>query len=205
MRQLLLLSKIKDGWTKHHLKRLAVLTFALFCCLQTALAYDFSAVCSTGQTLYYTVTSGYGDYCVYVTYPNTNADPWGGYTKPTGNLEIPPYVVNGIISYTVKFIGTDAFRGCTGLTSVSTPSSTYQIGSGAFSGCTGLTSVGISEGVEYIISDAFSNCPHLTTVNINSSALVSSSYSYNTSTNDYDNLKKIFGNQVTSYTHHLFA
>lgn len=199
MRHLLLLSKIKDGWTKHHLKRLAVLTFALFCCSQTALAYDFSAVCSTGQTLYYTVTSGYGDYCVYVTYPNTNADPWGGYTKPTGNLEIPPYVVNGIISYTVKFIGTDAFRGCTGLTSVSTPSSTYQIGSGAFSGCTGLTSVGISEGVEYIISDAFSNCPHLTTVNINSSALVSSSYSYNTSTNDYDNLKKIFGNQVTSY------
>ena len=145
---------------------LLVLLLAFVCGSQTALAYDFSATCSTGQTLYYTITS---EYNVYVTYPNTSSNPWGGYTKPTGDLEIPPYVVYGIISYTVKFIGTDAFKGCTGLTSVSTPYSTYYIGSGAFSGCTGLTSVGISEGVEYILSDAFSNCPHLTTVNINSS------------------------------------
>ena len=38
-------------------------------------------------------------------------------------------------------IGWDAFNGCTGLTSITIPSSVTSIGSSAFNGCTGLTTI----------------------------------------------------------------
>jgi hypothetical protein len=182
------------------LKRLAALTFALFCCLQTALAYDFSAVSPSGHTLYYTVITGASDYRVYVAYPNTGEAPWEGYEKPTGDLIVPYYVVNGIISYSVSHIISNAFKNCTGLTSVTIQDNGVNtIFDYAFNGCTGLTEVSIPNSAISIGSTAFSNCPNLTTVNINSNALVSANYSYDASTNGYDNLKTLFGNQVTSY------
>ena len=49
-------------------------------------AYNFSAICPTGQTLYYKITD-YNNYYVCLTYPGYNAySPWEGYTKPTGNI-----------------------------------------------------------------------------------------------------------------------
>ena len=57
--------------------------------------------------------------------------------EPTGVLVIPEGVTE---------IGSHAFDGCTGLTSVVIPSNVKKIRDGAFSGCTGLTSVVISEG-----------------------------------------------------------
>lgn len=188
------------GRPMRQLKGLAVLTFALFCCLQTALAYDFSAVSPSGHTLYYTVISGTSDYRVYVAYPNTGEAPWEGYEKPTGDLIVPYYVVNGIISYSVSHIISNAFKNCTGLTSVTIQDNGVNtIFDYAFNGCTGLTEVSIPNSAISIGSTAFSNCPNLTTVNINSNALVSANYSYDASTNGYDNLKTLFGNQVTSY------
>ena len=44
----------------------AFLIFLLIVCAINSYAYDFSAVCSTGQTLYYNLTS---DSTVVVTYP----------------------------------------------------------------------------------------------------------------------------------------
>lgn len=200
MKHLLYLSKIMGGRPMRQLKRLAALTFALFCCLQTALAYDFSAVSPSGHTLYYTVISGTSGYRVYVAYPNTGEAPWEGYEKPTGDLIVPYYVVNGIISYSVSHIISNAFKNCTGLTSVTIQDNGVNtIFDYAFNGCTGLTEVSIPNSAISIGSTAFSNCPNLTTVNINSNALVSANYSYDASTNGYDNLKTLFGNQVTSY------
>ena len=59
-----------------------------------------------------------------------------------------------------------AFRGCTGLTSVTIPDSVTSIGWGAFRDCTGLTSVTIGNGVTSIGDDAFHDCIGLTSVTI---------------------------------------
>ena len=58
--------------------------------------------------------------------------------------------------YPVPSIGSNAFYNCSGLTSVTIPSSVTSIGSNAFSGCTGLTSVTIPSSVTTIGSNAFS-------------------------------------------------
>ena len=56
----------------------------------------------------------------------------------------------------VTSIGGGAFSDCSGLTSVSIPSSVTSVGGLAFSDCSGLTSVTIPEGVTSIEHSAFS-------------------------------------------------
>lgn len=55
-------------------------------------------------------------------------------------ISIPSYVTNGK-TLPVVIISSQAFTDYTNLTSVSIPSTITEIGSGAFYGCTGLTSV----------------------------------------------------------------
>ena len=69
------------------------------------------------------------------------------------------------IPNSVTSIGSYAFSGCSGLTSVTIPNSVTSIGSYAFSGCSGLTSVTIPNSVTSIGSYAFSGCG-LTSVTI---------------------------------------
>ena len=57
-----------------------------------------------------------------------------------------------------------AFRGCSGLTSVTIPDSVTSIGREAFSNCYGLTSVTIGNGVTSIGYEVFYNCSGLKTV-----------------------------------------
>lgn len=66
-------------------------------------------------------------------------------------------------------IGSDAFHGCTGLTSVILPNSVTSIGYDAFEGCTGLTSVVIPNRVTSIGPSAFFGCSRLTSVTIGNS------------------------------------
>ena len=66
----------------------------------------------------------------------------------------------------VTRIGSDAFRGCKGLTSITIPDSATSIGDYAFLGCTGLTSVTIGNGVTSIGYCAFYGCTGLTSVTI---------------------------------------
>ncbi|MBR5678070.1 MAG: leucine-rich repeat protein [Paludibacteraceae bacterium] len=74
--------------------------------------------------------------------------------------------VDKILStYTIKegtrWIGGDAFYGCTGLTSITIPNSVTSIGAGAFQDCTGLTSITIPNSVTSIGENAFSGCTSL--------------------------------------------
>ena len=73
------------------------------------------------------------------------------------------------IPSSVTEIGPFAFSDCRSLTSVPIPSSITKIGDNAFSGCSGLTSVTIPSSVTEIGSSAFSCCSGLTSVTIPSS------------------------------------
>ena len=53
----------------------------------------------------------------------------------SGSVEIPASVTYNEVKYSVTSIGGSAFRDCTGLTSVTIPSSVTTIGERAFYGC----------------------------------------------------------------------
>ena len=80
----------------------------------------------------------------------------------TGTIVIPSSVEYNSATYSVTSIEEAAFRGCTGLTSVTIPNSVTSIGIYAFDGCTGLTSVTIPNSVTSIGYWAFRGCTGLT-------------------------------------------
>ena len=66
----------------------------------------------------------------------------------------------------VTSIGGSAFASCTSLTSITIPESVTSIGERAFDGCTSLTSITIGSGVTSIDIYAFYGCSSLTSVTI---------------------------------------
>ncbi|MQP20529.1 leucine-rich repeat domain-containing protein, partial [Prevotella copri DSM 18205] len=60
-----------------------------------------------------------------------------------------------------------AFSGCSGLTSLTLPSSVTSIGESAFSGCSGLTSLTLPSSVSSIGESAFSGCSGLSSIYVN--------------------------------------
>jgi hypothetical protein len=68
----------------------------------------------------------------------------------TGPVTIPAQIAGKPVSS----IGGFAFRACTGLTSVTIPSSVTSIGDSAFSGCTGLTAINVEAGNLTYASDS---------------------------------------------------
>ena len=161
------------------------LLLILFCLGQAKLfAYDFSAVCETGQTLYYNVIDAQS-HCVSLTCPGEDYwHPWEGYSRPCGSIVLPNNVeYNGInyrvvsidkwcfhncneltgdliIPETVNSIGTRAFYGCSGFTGdLKIPHSVNFLGIRAFYGCSGFTGdLFIGDSVRYIEEYTFSGC-----------------------------------------------
>jgi len=71
-----------------------------------------------------------------------------------------------IIGDDVTSIGDNAFKGCSGLASVTIGNGVTSIGDNAFKGCSGLASVTIGNGVTSIGSNAFFGCSGLTSITI---------------------------------------
>ena len=127
-------------------------------------AYDFSAVCSTGQTLYYNITDATNHY-VELTYPGTNIYyNWSGFTKPTGNIVLPESVQHNGVTYMVTSINSGTFRYCNGLTGdLVIPNSVTIIGDDTFNRCSGFTgTLTIGNSVTAIGQNAFYNCSGFT-------------------------------------------
>lgn len=159
---------------------------------QSVFAYNYSAVTPSGQTLYY-ILSGT---TAIVTAPYDNVS-WHGFTKPTGDLVIPNTVVSYGNTYSVTSIETNAFNGCTGLTSVTIGDSISSIGGNAFNGCTGLTSVTIGNSISSIGGNAFNGCTSLTSVIFNADSCTSAGSYNNRAFSNCININSIiFGNNV---------
>ena len=82
-----------------------------------------------------------------------------------------PQNTNIILEEGTLGIAASAFDGCTGLTSITIPSSVTSIGSCAFSGCLGLTSITIPNSVNSIGQQAFYCCSGLSSVTIPNSVI----------------------------------
>ena len=196
-------------------KRILTLLIALITGMGTAFAYDFDAVCPSGQTLYYNITDATNHY-VAITYPGEGHPDypgipgvdyyWGDYIKPTGLITLPSTVTFSDITYTVKMIGDHAFVGCTGLTgSLTIPNSVTLIGVGAFNGCRGFTgTLTIPTSVIWIDHDAFSGCSGFTGSLIIPNSLTSIEHSTFSGCSGFTG-SLIIPNSVTEIEHSAFS
>ena len=140
-----------------------ILLFAFLTLLVKGYAYDFSAVCETGQTLYYEINSGGNNEVTLVApgYPS-----WTDFVRPTGNVVVPEQVQHQGIAYTVVKVNGDVFRECPELTSVVIPNTVTYIGSLAFYQDADLESVVLPNGLSSIENWTFCGCVSLASVNI---------------------------------------
>ena len=110
---------------------------------------------------------------------NSNAILSKSYTSSSSLVNIfGNQVQNYIIDNDVTTIGSYAFYGCSGLTSITIPNSVTSIGSGAFYVCSCLTSITIPHSVTSIGSSAFDGCTGLTSVTIPNSVTSISGHTF---------------------------
>ena len=98
-------------------------------------------------------------------------------TDYTGNAAevIIPSKYKGVA---VTSIGEEAFRYCSGLTSITIPNSVTYIHFFAFDGCSGLTSITIPSSITYIADNAFSGCSELTNITLPNSVTSIGSFAF---------------------------
>ena len=142
------------------------------------LHYDFSAVCETGQTLYYLITSE-EEHTVMLTYPiseenNGFAGDYYSYShpEPQGEIILPSSVFYNDTHYSVTAIDAHAFHNCSNLTGTLTvPEGVVSIGTMAFLSC-GFTSVIMPRSLEEISTlsygqgSAFAYCSSLESISV---------------------------------------
>ena len=121
------------------MRKLLILLLIVVGIANCALAYDFSAVCSSGQTLFYTITSREEPFTVQIVSENTSSPYYT--TNPTGGLVFPESVEYNDTIFSVTSIMNHAFDGCSGLSTVTIPTSITYFGYRAFYDCTGLYAV----------------------------------------------------------------
>lgn len=134
--------------------------------LSDSTALDFTYTYE-GQTLIYTILDEMAKTCKLKGFYVPDGEK---FLQPenyvSGNLVIPSEAGNGQNFYKVTKIGTAAFDGCSGLTSIHIPDSITAIYCWAFQNCKDLTSVHIPDSVKYIDSWAFTDCSSLISVHL---------------------------------------
>lgn len=155
------------------MKKLFILFIALLsvCISQKASAYDFSAVNSDGDTIYYRFIYG-SDSTVMVTYEGTVGYFRGFFSlsgkRYDGDITIPPTVTLNEKTYTVSTIGEHAFYKAT-ITSITFPASITLIAGGAFEFCRNLRTINFPTNATTkmrIGYRAFDECNNLEYLNI---------------------------------------
>lgn len=144
---------------KRNIRGFILLAVLMVCCVVVADAADEKVKC---DDIYYSLNKTL----------NTATVTWGGEIMNSGTTEyknsinIPKSINYESTDYAVVGIGNFAFCECTGLTSVSVPSSVKNIGGRAFTNCTGLTSVTFEDGssLSSIGEYAFSGCESLVSI-----------------------------------------
>ncbi|MBR5640214.1 MAG: leucine-rich repeat protein [Muribaculaceae bacterium] len=134
-----------------------VVVFLSLRCNVAVSAFDFSV-----NNIYYNINDK------TLTAEVTYAD--NAYNSYSGRVVIPATVNNGGKTYKVTAVGDNAFRDCSGLTSVVFGSNLETIGKRAFLNCSSLTSVNITGAVTEIDDYAFAQCDALITVQMNNNA-----------------------------------
>ena len=90
--------------------------------------------------------------------------------KYSGDIIIPEKVKgNDGVEYIVASLVASCFKDCSGLTSITIPSSVTSLGDYCFSYCSGLTSITIPSSVTSLGESCFWNCSGLTSITIPSS------------------------------------
>ena len=88
----------------------------------------------------------------------------------SGDIIIPEKVKgNDGVEYVITSLGDHCFDGCSGLTSITIPSSVTSLGEDCFANCSGLTSITIPSSVTSLGDYCFRNCRGLTSITIPSS------------------------------------
>ncbi len=128
-----------------------------------AMAYDFEV-----DGIYYNKSGSNA----MITYKDSN------YNSYSGDVVIPETVTYEGTTYNVTTIGSSAFSGCSGLTSIEIPNSVTTIGNDAFFDCCRLTSITIGSGVITIGNYAFFNCSGLTSIKIPNSVTSINYYAF---------------------------
>ncbi|MCQ2302099.1 MAG: leucine-rich repeat domain-containing protein [Bacteroidales bacterium] len=87
------------------MKRVLLFVLLLAICTFHALAYDFTATCPSGQTLYYTIRDA-SQHAIALVAPNDeHYPPYQGYTSPQGAIELSATVEHEGTTYTLVEIG----------------------------------------------------------------------------------------------------
>ena len=90
--------------------------------------------------------------------------------KYSGDIVVPEKVkASDGVEYPVTALGDNAFNGCSGLKSITIPSSVTSLGDDCFQSCSGLTSLTIPSSVTSLGEFCFSYCHSLTSITIPSS------------------------------------
>ena len=88
----------------------------------------------------------------------------------SGDIIIPEKVKgNDGVEYVVTSLGASCFSGCSGLTSITIPSSVTSLGDYCFANCSRLTSITIPSSVTSLGESCFLRCSGLTSITIPSS------------------------------------
>ena len=142
-----------------------ILIAVLMCMVRVnVFAHDIAVANSNGVTIYYNWIKNNTE--LSVSYQSSSDSDYSN--EYTGSIVIPSSVIYQEQTYNVTSIGSWAFYGCSGLTSVTIPNSVTSIGNEAFYDCSRLTSVTIPNSVTTIGSYAFYGCSGLTSIKVES-------------------------------------